>query len=589
MIRHDASFPETTFRFTSPLRTLWHFLRPDSRSLALAVVFFTVKHSPVWIIPVLTASVISIIAKPQEHNFAEMGIYLGIITLLLLQNIPSTMLWTMFFSRTSRNTEARLRGALIRRLQQLSISYHGDAQSGRLQAKVLRDVENVERLNSLLMTTVYPSILGVTFALVMSLIRQPLMALFFLLAIPSAALLRHLYFARLTARNKAFRQNIEAMSGQVAEMIQMIPMARAHAAEEHEITRMDIAVRSVREHGYKLDLSNSWFGCSAWVTFGLFRTACLATTAYMAYVGIIPDVGDVIMYQFFFEIILGSVSGLLGTYPMMAGGFESLRSIGEILQCPDIEHNEGKQQLPSVAGHITFDHVTFQYRGAQKPAIEDLCLKVSAGESVAFVGESGAGKSTVMNLLIGFHRPTGGRIYLDGIDMQKLDLRSFRRHLAVVPQTCELFSGSIRDNIAFGLSTLRDEEVWQAIEMANAMEFVEKLPDKLDTTIGESGCKLSGGQRQRLAIARALVRNPRVIIFDEATSALDVISENLVQEAIAKMMQGRTTFIVAHRLSTIRKCDRIVVMRDGRCVETGSHAQLMEQKNEFYKLKSLQV
>ena len=220
--------------------------------------------------------------------------------------------------------------------------------------------------------------------------------------------------------------------------------------------------------------------------------------------------------------------------------------------------------------------------------LNGLNLKVNKGETIALVGESGAGKSTILNLVIGFNMPTGGLLTIDGEDFTQIDLRSYRKHLAVVPQTSILFSGSIRDNITYGQENVSDEMLRQVIEAANLAELVDSLPDGGDTAVGEHGGTLSGGQRQRISIARALIRNPQVIVLDEATSALDSISEKLIQEAISNLTRERTTFIVAHRLSTIRDADKIAVIADGRCVEYGTFDELMALKGEFYKMKMIQ-
>lgn len=220
--------------------------------------------------------------------------------------------------------------------------------------------------------------------------------------------------------------------------------------------------------------------------------------------------------------------------------------------------------------------------------LNGLNLKVNKGETIALVGESGAGKSTILNLVIGFNMPTGGLLTIDGEDITQIDLRSYRKHLAVVPQTSILFSGSIRDNITYGQENVSDEMLRQVIEAANLAELVDSLPDGVDTAVGEHGGTLSGGQRQRISIARALIRNPQVIVLDEATSALDSISEKLIQEAISNLTRERTTFIVAHRLSTIRDADKIAVIADGRCVEYGTFDELMALKGEFYKMKMIQ-
>ncbi|MFA5263936.1 MAG: ATP-binding cassette domain-containing protein, partial [Opitutaceae bacterium] len=216
-----------------------------------------------------------------------------------------------------------------------------------------------------------------------------------------------------------------------------------------------------------------------------------------------------------------------------------------------------------------------RYPGTDASAINDFSLDVSPGETVALVGPSGAGKSTVLNLVIGFIRPTQGRILLDGADMETLDLRIYRRFLSVVPQESIFFEGTVRENICYGLTQVPERTVEAALRDSNSLEFIERLPDGIGTRIGQRGALLSGGQRQRLAIARALIRNPRVLLLDEATSALDAESEALVREALDRLMRGRTTFVVAHRLSTVRSTNRIVAMEQGRIVEIGNHSELL--------------
>ncbi|MGE4490297.1 MAG: ABC transporter ATP-binding protein, partial [Kiritimatiellales bacterium] len=218
----------------------------------------------------------------------------------------------------------------------------------------------------------------------------------------------------------------------------------------------------------------------------------------------------------------------------------------------------------------------------------DFLLDVTPGECIALVGSSGAGKSTVMQLLIGFRRPQAGRILFDGKDMEECDMRTVRRFISVVPQETVLFSGSIRENIVYGLGDINEEHLNEILSAAHLFDVIAALPKGLETRIGEDGALLSGGQRQRIAIARALVRDPRILVLDEATSALDVVSEKKVQEAIDHAVQNRTTFIVAHRLSTIRRADRIVVMQDGRIAEIGSYDELMERRGLFFEMQQLQ-
>ncbi|WP_330385916.1 ABC transporter ATP-binding protein [[Clostridium] fimetarium] len=253
-----------------------------------------------------------------------------------------------------------------------------------------------------------------------------------------------------------------------------------------------------------------------------------------------------------------------------------------------MEKNEGKQKINEVKGKFEFKNVIFRYNKSETNVLDNFNLTVEQGETIAFVGESGAGKSTILNLVIGFNEATSGQVLIDGRDMKDIDLRTYRKHIAVVPQTSILFSGSIRDNITYGMNDLEDATVQEVVDASNLRELINSLPNGLDTMVGEHGGKLSGGQRQRIAIARALIRNPKVIVLDEATSALDSISEKLIQEALGNLTKGRTTFIVAHRLSTIRDANKIAVIDGGKCIEYGTFDELMELKGEFYKMKVIQ-
>ena len=271
---------------------------------------------------------------------------------------------------------------------------------------------------------------------------------------------------------------------------------------------------------------------------------------------------------------------------MLTKGFESIDSIGEILWARDIEDYSGKQTVSTVQGNFRFENINFAYADSTHHVLNQFNFEVKAGQCVAFVGESGAGKSTIINMVIGFCRPTGGNFYIDGINSQDINMQSFREHIAVVSQNAILFSGTVRDNITYGLTQYTEEELWKAIEDANLKDVIEKLPNGLDTLIGEHGDKLSGGQRQRITIARALIRKPKVIILDEATSALDNTSERLVQAAIRNAAEGRTMLVVAHRLSTIRDADVIAFIKDGVCTEQGTYDELLALKGDFYRMQN---
>jgi ATP-binding cassette, subfamily B, bacterial len=593
--KQDLSQTEFDFRGKSPVKNLLHIYKGQYGKLIFSVVLYAIKHSPVWVLPIIIAEMIDIVADTAKHSIGELWVVGAIFLAIILQNIPTHTLYVRIFSSALNTMQMNLRSAIIRRLQELSISFHDKFQSGKLQTKVVRDVETLEILSRNIMNSVTPAILTIIVAFAVTISRQPLVAIFYVVSIPISSSLVFFFSKRMRASNKEYRTEVESLSANVVEMIQMIPITRAHAVEDAEVTKISYRLEKLKTRGIRLEVIGAWFGATSWTSFQVVMLICLMFTSILAYKRVI-SIGDVVLFQSYFAMIVGAVNLILNSYPDLARGFESIRSISEILESPDIEENEGKRKVVSVEGRFIFDHTGYTYpkdsssldNKVQRPAVNDINLEIRPGESVAFVGESGSGKSTLMNLIIGFRRPTQGRILLDGIDMQELDLRTYRRCLAVVPQTTLLFSGTVRENILYGLDKIDDGKLWEVLEMANAAEFVSKLPNGLNTGLGELGARLSGGQRQRISIARAIIRNPKVIVLDEATSALDVASESLIQEALRRLVIGRTTFIVAHRLSTIRNADRIMVMKHGEIMESGTHEELMNSKGEFYRFKLLQ-
>ncbi|RSK29286.1 ABC transporter ATP-binding protein [Bacillus sp. HMF5848] len=586
-LNYEPILEENKGKSGRAFHTLFLLYKNQAKNLGLSFVFFLIKHSPVWVIPIVTANMINIASDPAKYDIAGLWVNLAVIAIVILQNIPTQMLHISYLSRASRQVEAGLRSTLIRKLQQLSISYHGELRSGKLQAKVLRDVENIEVLSKQIMFTFATAITNVIVAIGVTAYRNLFVALFFILVIPVALILVTIFRRNLQRKNREFRTHIESMSGQVAETVTMIPVTRAHGLEEIEIRKTDSTLKELKGKGYLLDLAEALFGSSGWVVFQLFQMFCLVFTATLAYRGEIP-IGDVAMYQAYFASILMSVNQIISVYPQLAKGYESIISVSEILFAEEKEEYRGKKQIESIKGQFQFENVHFTYSGTEKHVLNNFNLSVKAGESIALVGESGAGKSTVLSMIVGFYKPTKGNITLDGIPFDELDMQRFRQKIAVVPQNTILFSGSIRDNITYGLEDVSEEKLQSIVEMANLQDVIADMPHGLDTLIGEHGGKLSGGQRQRIAIARALVRDPEVILLDEATSALDNQSEYKVQQALQKLIKGRTTFIVAHRLSTIRDADRIVVMKSGKCVEIGTYDQLLAEKGYFYQLKEMQ-
>ena len=570
-----------------PLKIMLGFFKGHGFEMFKTVLFLIIKQSPVWVIPIVTSNIINIATYHNEHAWSEILLNVGIALIFLLQNIASSYTQVRIYSRVIREIEMNLREALIRRLQQLSISFHKEMQSGRLLSKVMRDVENIETLLYMGFGTLVNIFLDISIAVVVIMYHNPIVLLFFICVIPVAVCAVYFFRKPIRNNNQQFRKEMEETQAAVAEMVGLIPVTRAHGLEKVEINKMDNKFNRIRESGYRLDMINMLFGATSWVIFQSFQILCLGFTSFLAYKGKIT-VGEVVLYQTYFTQIVGQIVNLINLYPNLTKGMESVKSIGEIISANDLEQNNAIIPLGELKGAVSFQNVGFRYKDGERMILEDFTLDVKAGESIAFVGGSGAGKTTVLNLLIGFDEPTSGKILIDRINMANLDKKEYRSQIAVVPQNTILFSGSIRDNIAYGVRDVSDEEIWDVLKEVGMDDVVSAMPGGIYARIGEHGGTLSGGQRQRISIARALLRKPKIIIFDEATSALDSESEKKVQMATSRMMKQCTTFLVAHRLSTIKDADRICVLEHGKIVEQGSYQELMEKKGQFYHLKQLQ-
>lgn len=571
-----------------PVRSVIRLLLRRPGRMAVAVLAFALKEIPLWFLPVITASVIDIVTVGGP---VESVLWWSVAAAaLLLQNYPNHIMYTRNFMTVVRDTGSELRNVLAARLQSLSIGYHTRVNSSIVQTKVVRDVENVELMLQQVTHPLLSATMVLTGALTMTAIAVPQFLPVYALTVPIAIGIRFGMRNRSRSRNETFRLEVEGFAARVGEMASLIPVTRAHGLEKTAVSRVATSADGVRRAGLHLDMLNGHVASISWVTMQLLGVGCLVLAAVFSLTGFLPiSAGEVVLLSTYFTLLTQGLTQLLMLIPVGARGLESVRSIAEVLEEPDLEHNEGKLPVEQVSGNLRLDSVSHRYPDSQTDAIHDVELEIRAGETVAFVGSSGSGKSTLLNLVLGFVRPTSGRILLDGQDMQLMDMRTARRFVSVVPQESVLFEGTIRDNIAYGLPHLEDERIRAALQDANVLDFVNDLPDGWDTVVGERGARLSGGQRQRLAIARALVRDPRILLLDEATSALDPESEQLVKDALARLMQGRTTLVVAHRLSTIRQADRIVVLEKGQIVEVGSHDELLASSGRYAHLHATQV
>lgn len=567
-------------------RLLKRLLKTNLKEFILSTLLFIIKNCGAWSIPIITANVINIATAPDQHSQSALFINGGVLCILIMQNIFTHVWYATYTSRMLRNIGVGLRNSLIKKLQQLSISFHKELRSGELQSKFLHDIETIENFLNQLIMSLIPNIITAIVTISITLYKSRIVSLFFVVIIPLNVVLVYLFRKKIRKTNRIFRRETETISGKITTMIEMIPVTKAHGLEATESKHLEKNLENLKHAGTALDHANAQFGSLVWVVSTTLSAVCLVFTGFFAYHGKI-SVGNVVLFQSYFNMISGSIQALINIFPEFSKGAESINSISEIMLSDDIEDNRNKIRLRYVHGTVEFKNVSYRYPHTDKDVIRNFSLDVEPGECIAFVGGSGSGKSTIMNMIIGFLNATKGEVLIDGKPIEKLNLQSYRQFLAVVPQNSILFPGTIRENIVYGLAHYSEEELQKAVKMSNIDEFLTDLPDGIDTEIGEHGGNLSGGQKQRISIARALIRDPKIIILDEATSALDNISELHVQKAMENLAESRTTFIVAHRLSTIRNADRICVMENGSCVECGTHDELMKKRGKFYDLEML--
>lgn len=361
-----------------PFSLLARLYRDHAGNVAMSALFYTIKHSPTWVLSIITANIINIVSYPERHSMAEFWINLGVIAFLIVQNIPMHTLHISYISKAVRHVEAGLRSTLVRKMQQLSLSYHGDMNAGRLQSKILRDVEAIDFLSRQMLMSIIPAAINLIIVIGLTLYNSWIVALFFVFMAPASIMLVRFFRSKMSQRNREVRRNIEEMSGKVSETVEMIPVTRAHGLEDVEIRKVDSALQNIRERGHRLDVVEAYFGSSSWVVFQLFQVGCLFFTAFLSHLGYM-EIGDIVMYQGFFNMITGSVSSILNVYPNLVKGMESLHSVTEVLLSQETEEYKGRLKPDTIQGSYSFEGVSFKYKDSDRHVLDHFTLNVKPG------------------------------------------------------------------------------------------------------------------------------------------------------------------------------------------------------------------
>lgn len=575
------------------IRRYLSFVKPYKWRIMWTIIIGILKFGIPLLMPLIVRyvidEIIDAIHLTQSEKIQELFLLLGIAFLIFAVLRPPIEYLRQYLAQWVGNRILfDIREQLFDHIQKLSLRFYSQSKTGEIISRVIHDVEQTKSFVMTGLMNIWLDMTTIIIAVVIMLTMDVRLTLIAIALFPLYAVSVKLFYGRLRQLTRKRSQSLAEVQGHLHERVQGIPVTRSFALETYEQDQFTERNRNFLNRA--LD-HTEWNARTFAVMNTITDLGPLIVIGFAGYFTITSGltVGTMVAFVNYMDRVYAPLRRLINSSTTLVQSIASMDRVYEFIDEPyDIKDKEGAEWIEKVDGHVQFTDVSFQYEADEEMVLHNISLEVKQGETIAFVGMSGGGKSTIISLIPRFYDVTSGSIKIDGIDIRDVQARSIRDNIGMVLQDNILFSESIAMNIRMGKPDASDEEVIAAAKAANAHEFISELSNGYETMVGERGVKLSGGQKQRIAIARVFLKNPPLLILDEATSALDLESEQLIQEALEKLASNRTTFIVAHRLSTITHADRIILIENGRIAEQGTHEQLMEKKTGYYNLYQVQ-